>query len=166
MNRLPQPEKQSGGKGSKDDKTDTTLGSRKDQQAKDDRLLDRARRRFDDCMSRESENRKEGLTDDKFLAGQQWPADIQAQRNVDQRPCLTINKLPTFVSQVTNNQRLDRPTINVSPIGDRADVQRHRCCQPDHGEVPVAARDLLERGPGARSGGQEPHLGEQLVGTA
>jgi hypothetical protein len=90
---------------------------------KDAKILARARKRFDICVDKESENRKEGLLDDKFLSGQQWPADIQAQRNSDQRPCLTVNKLPTFVNQVTNEQRIDRPSINISPIGDRADVE-------------------------------------------
>lgn len=130
MNRIPVSTKASGGKGSKDDPTNVMLGTgdaetkSKAKQASDDaKLLDRARRRFDGCASFESDNRKEGLTDDKFKAGDQWPADVAAQRNYDKRPCLTINKLPTFVNQVTNEQRMNRPTINVSPVGDRSDPE-------------------------------------------
>jgi Phage P22-like portal protein len=34
---------------------------------------------------------------------------------------LTINQLPTFVNQVTNDIRQNRPAIHYSPTGDRAD---------------------------------------------
>lgn len=102
---------------------DITIGGTKTKAERAAKLLDRARRRFDAAVSAEAENRKEGLLDDKFYSGQQWAADIQAQRNADQRPCLTINKLPTFVKQATNDQRMERPTINVSPVGDRSDVE-------------------------------------------
>lgn len=125
MNRIPPGKATASGKGANgDDKLIPLVAGDEKPNAKEDaKLLARARKRFDTCVDKEAENRKEGLLDDKFLAGQQWPADIQAQRNTDQRPCLTINKLPTFVNQVTNEQRIDRPAINVSPIGDRADVE-------------------------------------------
>lgn len=86
-------------------------------------LLARARKRFDRCVAAESENRKEGLDDLKFKAGDQWPADIRAQRSNKKRPCLTINKMKTFVNQVTNDLRQNRPSINVSPVGDRGDIE-------------------------------------------
>ncbi len=123
MNRVPTTGKDKGGKGSKDDFKDISLGKSSDKAARDAKILDRARRRFDNCVSSESENRKEALQDRKFQAGEQWPADIAAQRNWDKRPCLTVNKIPTFVRQVTNEQRINRPTINVSPVGDRSDPE-------------------------------------------
>lgn len=87
-----------------------------------EKLLSRIRKRFDRAALSEADNRKSALEDLKFKKGDQWPADIQAQRNFDKRPCLTINKLPTFVHQVTNDQRQNRPCINVNPVGDRGDV--------------------------------------------
>ena len=48
--------------------------------------------------------------------------DIKAQRQLDGRPCLTINKLPQYILQVTNEQRQQRPAIQVNPVGDGADV--------------------------------------------
>ena len=82
-------------------------------------ILERARKRFDRAVKFEDENRKAGLDDDKFYSGEQWPSDIVAERNFARRPILTINKLPTFVHQITNDQRMNRPAINISPIGDR-----------------------------------------------
>ncbi len=91
-----------------------------DPEEEDDvKLLERIRKRMELCIKKESGNRKAALEDRKFKAGDQWPADVAAQRNTDHRPCLTINKLPTFVNQITNDQRANRPAINVSPIGDK-----------------------------------------------
>ena len=57
----------------------------------------------------DSMNRAEALQDIKFAAGDQWPVEIQNSRNVEARPCLTINKIDSYVRQVTNQQRMQRP---------------------------------------------------------
>jgi hypothetical protein len=116
MNKLP-PRKKSGGKGVKED---GTFGNSDDP---DQKILLTARKRFDRCVQAEGDNRKKALEDTKFLNGDQWPADVAAQRNTDKRPCLTFNKLKTFVHQVTNPQRENRPAINISPVGDKVDVK-------------------------------------------
>ena len=95
---------------------------KKDEEEDDADILARVRKRFKLCVSWESENRKAALEDLKFKAGDQWPADVAAQRNTDRRPCLTVNKIPTFIHQVTNDQRQNRPAINISPVGDKGDV--------------------------------------------
>lgn len=87
------------------------------------KLLSRIRKRMDRCISAESENRANALDDMKFKAGDQWPADVKAQRNTDKRPCLTINKIPVFVHQITNDLRQNRPAINISPVGDKGDPE-------------------------------------------
>lgn len=81
-----------------------------------------ARLRFDLAAEAESENRKDALDDLKFLTGEQWTPDIKNQRELDGRPCLTMNRLPQFVRQVTNEQRQQRPAIQVNPVGDGADT--------------------------------------------
>lgn len=87
-----------------------------------EKILRRMRKRFDRCVAAEAENRKEMLDDKKFIVGEaQWPAAVAAQRNFDQRPLLTINKLPTFINQVVNDLRMNRPMPEVSPTGDRGD---------------------------------------------
>lgn len=117
MNKLPPTEKQ-GGKG---DPQMLEAGKPKTDKRAD--LLLRIVKRFKRCVEAESENRKEALDDMKFKAGEQWPKDVQAQRNTDKRPCLTINKTKTFVRQVTNDLRQNRPSINVSPVGDKGDKE-------------------------------------------
>jgi hypothetical protein len=47
---------------------------------------------------------------------------VQGQ-TINARPCLTINKLPQHVLQVTNDQRQNRPSGKVIPADDKADVE-------------------------------------------
>lgn len=82
-----------------------------------------AKERFARAIAAESENRSNGIDDLKFKNGDQWPAQIKAQRSSERRPCLTINKMKTFVHQITNDQRQNRPSINVSPVGDKSDPE-------------------------------------------
>ena len=114
------PKADDGGKGGKDDKKALALGKDKDE-ADDQKIIKRASKRLDRCISAETPNRAAALDDLKMKSGDQWPADVKAQRNLDRRPCLTINKLKTFVHQITNDQRQNRPTIRISPVGDRSD---------------------------------------------
>jgi hypothetical protein len=58
-------------------------------------------------------NRSEALEDLKFASGDQWPTEIQNSRNLEARPCLTINKIDPYIRQVTNQQRQARPRIKV-----------------------------------------------------
>jgi hypothetical protein len=127
MNRVA-PSAGAGGKGSKDDKKPVALraSSAKRNKAKDQEIVKRALKNFERSSKADDENRKAGLDDDKFYYGDQWPSDVIERRRNDPsgpRPTLTINKLPTFVHQVTNDQRQNRLSINVSPVGDRSDVQ-------------------------------------------
>ena len=71
----------------------------------------------------DSNNRAEALQDIKFAAGDQWPVEIQNSRNVEARPCLTINKIDAYVRQVTNQQRQQRPRIKVHAVNNLADYK-------------------------------------------
>jgi hypothetical protein len=81
-----------------------------------------------------SDSREDELDDLRFMAGSpdnqwQWPADVLATRGsvqgqtINARPCLTINKLPQHVRQVTNEQRQNRPAGKVIPVDDNADIE-------------------------------------------
>jgi hypothetical protein len=107
---------------SQDGKVRFLRAETKDQVEEDNEILGRARKRLERCISAEADNRRDGLDDDKFYSGDQWPADVRARRNSEKRPCLTMNKLPVLVKQVTNDQRQNRPTIDYHPIGDRGDI--------------------------------------------
>ena len=81
-----------------------------------------------ECMDRmrisiaaDSENRSNALDDLAFLKGDQWDERIKQQRAMDGRPCLTINKLPVSLHQVTNSQRQNIPSIKVHPTSEGAD---------------------------------------------
>jgi hypothetical protein len=118
MNKLAPNLARDDAKGAKESKKE-----REKRMEEDAKILARMRKRFDRCIQAEGDNRKNGLEDLKFMNGEQWPADVAAQRNTDKRPCLTFNKLPTFVHQVTNDLRENRPSIQVSPVGEQTDVE-------------------------------------------
>ncbi|NJM09330.1 MAG: hypothetical protein HC883_00060 [Bdellovibrionaceae bacterium] len=99
------------------------------QQSAKDEILATARRRFDYAEEFEREQRAEALDDLKFRAGEQWPEDVKRARELDRRPTITINRLPQFLRQVTNDQRQNRPSINVSPVDDKADIETAKVFQ-------------------------------------
>jgi len=70
----------------------------------------------------ESDQRSEALDMLKFVKlGEQWPDAVKSQRDKEGRPCLTINRLPAFGKQITNDARQNRPMIKCHPVGDKAD---------------------------------------------
>jgi hypothetical protein len=107
-------------------------GSARNQSEAD--ILATARSRLDLAVSALSESREDEVDDLKFYAGSpdnhwQWPADVLATRGavqgqtINARPCLTINKLPQHVRQVTNDMRQNRPGAKVIPVDDKADLE-------------------------------------------
>lgn len=99
----------------------TVGGSHKEQS--DDELLQLALERFRVCAEAESTRRVEMLEDQNFRCGNQWEKTIQIQRENQERPCLTINRIPEFLSHVVNNMRQSRPGIKVEPNGDGIDEE-------------------------------------------
>lgn len=90
---------------------------------KQDEILSAARERMSLCVDSESTNRTNALDDLNFLAGEHWPAEAKRQRESEGRPCITVNKLPAFLRQVTNDQRQNTPGIKVHPVDSGADVE-------------------------------------------
>jgi len=88
------------------------------------KILSEARDRLRKAMEDDYENRRLALEDLEFIGieGAQWPAAIRAEREADGRPCITTNKMPTFIDQVVGDQRMNRPSIKVIPVDDKADV--------------------------------------------
>lgn len=79
-------------------------------------------------------SREDELQDLRFMAGSpdnqwQWPQDVLSSRGsvqgqtINARPCITINKLPQHVRQVTNDQRQNRPAGKVIPVDDGGDIK-------------------------------------------
>jgi hypothetical protein len=71
----------------------------------------------------DSYNRQDALDDLKFSSGDQWPVEVQNSRNLEARPCLTINKLDGFIRQVCNQQRQARPRMKAHSMNSAANAK-------------------------------------------
>lgn len=86
--------------------------------------LAEALEQFKRAHDAESENRTLSRDDLRFsLLADQWDPKDQKKRLQDGRPCLTINRLPAFGRQVSNDIRQNRPSIKVRPADSAADVK-------------------------------------------
>jgi hypothetical protein len=92
-------------------------------------IIETAKSRFQAGFEADSKNRELALEDMQFRAGNQWPEKIKSSRALDGRPCLTINKIPQNVHQITNEQRQNRPAIKVNPFDDNADPDTAKVIQ-------------------------------------
>lgn len=100
---------------------------------KDKDFIKLALDRFHLAAEAESQIRKAMLEQLKFRAGDQWPDQIKNDRIMAMRPCITINQIPKFVRQVTNDARQNRPAIKIMPTADAtqdtADIIAGMCRQ-------------------------------------
>lgn len=107
------------------------MASRDEQEDKtgDEGILNECKNRFDLVREWESDFRSLSLADTKFANGDpdngwQWPDDIRGQRggtgarDVNPRPCLTVNKIATLVLLITNEARKNKPNIKIRPTGE------------------------------------------------
>lgn len=94
--------------------------------AKDDKLLKEAKKRFQRCEDHESDTRPLWKEDLRFANadpdnGYQWPKDLRNGRELEKRPCLTINKVKQHNRQITNDARQNKPSVRVQAVDDGAD---------------------------------------------
>lgn len=87
-------------------------------------VIDEEREKFELAYEEEAERRTLALEDLRFARlGEQWPDQIKRQRELENRPCLTINRMPAFIRQVVNDARQNRPQIKVKPVDDYSDIE-------------------------------------------
>ena len=87
-------------------------------------LIETSLRRFEITAESESESRKQGLDDLKFSIGTgQWDEAIKSIREIEGKPCLTINRAPSLLRQYTGDERQHRPSMLVNPVGSGADQE-------------------------------------------
>lgn len=82
-------------------------------------IMEIIREDFNNSVAAESENRADGVDDLLFLKGgdHQWDSKILEDRKNADRPCETINKLPSHVDQILGELRQNRVSIKVLPTG-------------------------------------------------
>jgi len=91
----------------------------------DDEILVKARERFKACVDREESERTKRMADMRFVVLDQWPAATRNDRENDPngaRPCLTVDKLSQYRTQIINDIRKNQPSVKVRPIDGDADV--------------------------------------------
>jgi hypothetical protein len=92
--------------------------------ANDSDDLEEAKELFRLCEEAEAENRAAALDDLRFARlNEQWDPALRRKREESGRPCLTINKLPSFIRQVVNDARQNKLSIRVNPVDSAGDIR-------------------------------------------
>ena len=86
-----------------------------------DKIIEVALKRFRSIVDNQTEMRAEALEDLNFVNGEHWDARTKAQRDNAFRPCLVINKLPSFINKQVNECRMNRPEMRARPVDDGID---------------------------------------------
>lgn len=94
----------------------------------DDLIVQEAKDRFELCVAWEGDFRKLFIDDVRFCNGDsdnmyQWPDTTRNNREIDDRPCLTINKTKQHCLQIINDNRQHSPQAKVRPIDSGATVE-------------------------------------------
>lgn len=92
-----------------------------DRQKRIDDFLSLARKRFRTVAAAEVKLREDQLDDLYFRASEQWSERSLTERAQDERPAITINRLPQFIRQVLNAMRAANLAIRVLPVDNGAD---------------------------------------------
>lgn len=88
-----------------------------------EKLLELARSRYQEYELAWNGQFTESLECVKFVDGEQWPESVRKEREDDGRPCLVINKMRKFVKRQVGQLKQNRPSMDVKPIDDFADVE-------------------------------------------
>lgn len=89
------------------------------------KLVKLAKERYKRAQDAQSAENKAFDADVEFAfdAEAQWDPEMRKQRELDMRPCLTVNRFPQFIRQVVNDYRQNTPAIKVMPVDDGADKE-------------------------------------------
>lgn len=92
-----------------------------------DPVIAEVMKRFRRCSEWEANARERFIDDVKFAEGDsengyQWPAAVKRNRDVDKRPCLTLNVLRQHNKQIINEQLKNKAAIKIRPVGGGASV--------------------------------------------
>jgi len=91
---------------------------------KDEKLLDQAKTSFEQATDAFEKNQNRYEDDIRFARmGEQWGSTDVEERKNQGRPSLTVNRMPSFIRQVVNDARQNKPSIKVHPFDDQADPE-------------------------------------------
>ena len=91
---------------------------------KDEELLDQAKTSFEQATDAFEKNQNRYEDDIRFARmGEQWGSTDVEERKNQGRPSLTVNRMPSFIRQVVNDARQNKPSIKVHPFDDQADPE-------------------------------------------
>lgn len=88
----------------------------------DEEIIAQALRHFAEDEEWERSIREEYREDMRFRAGKQWPAARERERRAANRPVHVHNRLPTYISSVTNEVRQNKPSVSFTPV-EEADTE-------------------------------------------
>jgi len=95
-------------------------GSSEEDQLED--IHEEALEQFEQSQEVWEENQRRYEQDVKFARmGEQWDDNDAERRRQDGRPMLTVNRLPSFIRQVSNDARQNKPQIKVMPQDSSVD---------------------------------------------
>jgi len=87
-------------------------------------LIDKAKASFEQAVEAWEDNQNRYEQDTRFARlGEQWEKDDVEKRANQGRPSLTVNRMPSFIRQVVNDARQNKPSIKVHPADDHADPE-------------------------------------------
>lgn len=114
------------------------------EQEKKEAFLSKAHERFKRAEIASAPWRKDALDDFEFYIGNQWPDDIKLKRTFT----MTVNRLKQFKRLITNEQRQQRPAIQINPVSGGATVDSAQDMQGlvRHVEVDSEAETIYDNG--------------------
>lgn len=90
-------------------------------EAEKDKFLATAMTRYRDIIDHTDQVRAEFVDDIKFKGGMQWPESSAQERQRDQRPMNTINRIDSFLNIVVNQGLQNSPGIKIRPVDEVTD---------------------------------------------
>lgn len=108
-----------------DDADDTSLKPAPKQTEGEVTFITGIKKRFTQCENWEAQARLNFEYDYKFANGDahnkyQWDNDLVLTRELEDKPCLTINKTAIHNLMVINDAKQNKPGVRIRPVGDEA----------------------------------------------
>lgn len=118
-----------GAPGTASDAGDVPMRSGPNEQTEEQRaIVKKAKKFYEKCNTWESTFRARFVDDLKFAEADaynnyQWPNSVRRLRDIDDRPCITVNKTRMHNLQVINDAKQNKPEPRIRPVGGEASLE-------------------------------------------